>query len=233
MNVAIIPARGGSKRVPRKNVRSFCGKPMIAWPIEAAIRSALFDRVVVTTDDAEVEECALEYGAEVPFRRPSELADDQTPLRPVIIHAINELELGSQPIDYVCCISATAPLITGNRLASSLQILQESRKDFAFTVLRFPHPIQRALRVSSEGDLSMVYPEHRKTRSQDLEETYHDAGQFYWGKANAFKLDKPTFSSRSIPILIPSYMAVDIDTEEDFLHAEILFKGLNCIKSLS
>lgn len=226
MNIAIIPARGGSKRIPRKNIRDFCGKPMIAWSVEAAHRSGLFDHIMVSTDDDEIAEVALSSGAEVPFRRPPELADDHTATRPVVNHAIGEAERLWGRIEYVCCIYATAPFLQVHDLKQGFDRLVETGADFAFSVTSFPYPIQRALKLASNGGVEMFHPEYRQYRSQDLEPAYHDAGQFYWGRAALFIENGDTFSSSSIPVVLPNWRVVDIDNEEDWQRAEQLFKCL-------
>jgi len=226
MNLAIIPARGGSKRIPRKNIRDFCGKPMIAWSIEAARRSGLFDHILVSTDDDEIAEIALSHGAEVPFRRPPELADDHTATRPVVNHAIREAETLWGEVEYVCCIYATAPFLRIGDLKQGFDRLVETGAEFAFSVTSFPYPIQRALKLTPNGGVEMFYPEYRQSRSQDLEPAYHDAGQFYWGRTKAFLENKDTFSNSSIPVVLPYWRVVDIDNEEDWARAEHLFKCL-------
>jgi pseudaminic acid cytidylyltransferase len=225
MRLAIIPARGGSKRIPRKNVRDFCGRPMIAWPIEIALESGLFDHVIVSTDDDEIARCAINYGAEAPFRRPYNLADDFTPTREVINHAIQEFSAMSVHPDQVCCIYATAPFLESADLVSSLQLLEQSDANFVFSAAEYPFPIQRAFRCLPDGTLQMFQPEHRLTRSQDLEPAYHDAAQFYWGSANAFLDKRPMFSGRSIPFLLPRQRVIDIDTPEDWDLAELLWQA--------
>lgn len=223
--IAIIPARGGSKRIPRKNIKYFCGKPMIAWSIEAAKKSGMFDHIIVSTDDIEIAEVAKQWGAEVPFIRPTELSDDYVATRPVINHAISmAAALYGQP-DYVCCIYATAPFIRAEDIRCGLKKLIEEGCDFAFTVTSFPYPIQRALKITAKGRIDMFSPEYRATRSQDLEEAYHDAGQFYWGKTEAFTNDLPTFSEHAAPIILPRYLVQDIDTLEDWYRAELMFKA--------
>lgn len=226
MNLCVIPARGGSKRIPRKNVREFCGKPMIVWSIEAAKESGLFDRIVVSTDDDEIAQVATKFGAEVPFRRPADLSDDQTATRPVVIHAIESVKKPGQPIDYVCVIYPTAPLIQVSDLQLAFNRIKESDANFAFSVTEYPYPIQRALRLSNDGGVDMFQPKHRLTRSQDLEKAFHDAGQFYWGRSDAFLSNSDTFSSTSIPIVLPSWRVVDIDTQEDWRRAELMFNAL-------
>jgi len=226
MKVAVIPARGGSKRIPRKNIREFFGKPMIAWSIEAAQKASLFDQIVVSTDDDEIAEIAESFGAAAPFRRPSELADDHTPTRPVVNHAIREVERHFGRPDYVCTIYPAAPFINVDDIKYGIQQLLACDVDFAFTVTSFAYPIQRALKVSATGGIAMFQPEHRFTRSQDLIPAYHDAGQFYWGRTTAFLEDRDNFSSRSVPIILPNWRVVDIDDEEDWQHAELLYRAL-------
>ena len=222
MKIAVIPARGGSKRIPRKNVKDFCGKPMIAWSIDAAKESGVFDHIIVSTDDAEIAQVAKEYGAELPFMRPKELADDHTATRPVVIHAIEMAEKLFGKVDYVCCLYATAPFVRAMDLKKGIDLLIAEECDFAFTVTSFPFPIQRAIRIVENGRVEMFNPEHRNARSQDLEEAYHDAGQFYWGRRQAFIDNIPTFSSASIPIILPRCRVQDIDTHEDWDTAELL-----------
>lgn len=225
-SIAIIPARGGSKRIPRKNVRDFCGKPMLAWSIEGALKSGCFEQVIVSTDDDEIAHVARSWGAEVPFLRPSELSDDNTPTRQVVNHAIREVEKLFDLPQYVCCIYATAPFLQVADLQEGFQMLLERADDFVFAATRFAYPIQRALRLTANGGVEMLFPENRLARSQDLEEAYHDAGQFYWGKTTAFLSDLPTFSPLSHAIILPRYRVHDIDTWEDWRLAEIVFRAL-------
>lgn len=227
MNVAIIPARGGSKRILKKNIKPFCGKPIIAWSIEAAKESGCIDYIIVSTDDDEIASVAESYGARAPFRRPAHLADDHTATRSVVNHAIREVQRELGRPEYVCTIYATAPFLQIEDLEKGLEILISNGGDFAFSVTHYPYPIQRALRLTTEGGVAMFHPEYRKIRSQDLEPAYHDAGQFYWGRTNAFLEDKDTFSNTSTPIILPSWRVVDIDTPEDWQRAEHLFKILS------
>lgn len=226
MKIAIIPARGGSKRIPRKNIKPFCGKPMIAWSIEAALQSACFDQVIVTTDDAEIAEVARQYGATVPFMRPAELSDDHTGTIPVIRHAIEWCNHQGQSVEQACCLYATAPFVSAEDLRRGLDMLQGNACDYAFSVTSYAFPIQRAIRFSEQGRVAMFNPEHFNTRSQDLEEAYHDAGQFYWGRADAWLQGKMIFSPDSLPVLLPRHRVQDIDTPEDWLRAEWLFKAM-------
>jgi len=226
MKIAVIPARGGSKRIPRKNIQDFCGKPIIAYSIEQALKSNLFDHVIVSTDDEEIASVAREYGAKTPFIRPDNIADDFTGTNAVVKHAINWYERQNQQISFACCIYATAPFLQANFLREGHDKLVNSNKSFTFSVTSFPFPIQRAIRINNQGEIDTFYPEHINSRSQDLEAAYHDAGQFYWGKSEAFLQDVITFSSSSLPIILPRYLVQDIDTQEDWVRAEMMFKSL-------
>lgn len=226
MNIAIIPARGGSKRIPRKNIKEFHGKPMIAYSIEAALNSGCFDKVIVSTDDAEIAEVAMKYGAEVPFIRPDNIADDYATTLDVIKHAIEFTEQQGWGVKNVCCIYATAPFLTPEFIKKGLQELTKNTINYAFSATSFPFPIQRAIRLNAQERVEMLQPEHLNTRSQDLEEAYHDAGQFYWGTATAFLNGKPFFSPQSKAILLPRKRVQDIDTPEDWELAEALYKAL-------
>ncbi len=226
MRLAAIPARGGSKRIPRKNIKPFGGLPMIAWSIRAAIESRCFDRIIVSTDDQEIAEVAKAHGAEVPFMRPTELSDDHTGTIPVIAHAIDWQQQHGQAATEVCCIYATAPFVQACDLQRGLQVLQNSGADYAFSVTSYAFPIQRAIRITSEQRIDMFQPEHFNTRSQDLEEAWHDAGQFYWGKAQAWLQGKPLFSHDAAPVPLPRHRVQDIDTPEDWERAEWLFKAM-------
>lgn len=226
MNLCVIPARGGSKRIPRKNITEFCGKPMIAWSIEAAKASGCFDRIIVSTDDEEIAEVAKSFGAEVPFMRPVELADDFAATRPVVNHAIEgATRLFGKP-DLVCCLYPTAPFITVEDICSSLAVLRSEKVDFVFSAAIFAYPIQRAFTIRVDGGLERCYPQYRNTRSQDLEEAYHDAGQFYWGRCQAFLEGKDSVSENSRAFILPRYRVHDIDTEEDWVRAEKMFAAL-------
>ena len=226
MKIAVIPARGGSKRIPRKNIKLFSGKPMIAWSIDAARASGLFDHIVVSTDDVEISAVAKAYGAEVPFMRPPALSDDYTGTSAVVAHAIQWYRAQGDMPDPVCCIYATAPFVNAADLQRGLQMLADSDSDFAFSVTSFAFPIQRAIKLTEEGRVQMFQPEHFNTRSQDLEQAFHDAGQFYWGRAAAWIADKPIFSSDAMPVILPRHRVQDIDTPEDWERAEWMFKAL-------
>ncbi|MBB5022061.1 pseudaminic acid cytidylyltransferase [Desulfurispira natronophila] len=224
MNIAIIPARGGSKRIPRKNIRTFHGKPIIGWSIELALASKLFEQVIVSTDCPDIAAVAREFGAEVPFMRPAELSDDHTGTAPVVAHAIQWLADQGQPCTHACCIYATAPFLRQQYLQEGLRALQQdSTKHFAFSVTSFAFPIFRALKIENR-QLGMLWPEHAQTRSQDLPEAYHDAGQFYWGIAQAWQEQLPLFASHSAPVILPRHLVQDIDTLEDWQRAELMFE---------
>ncbi|NBQ40429.1 MAG: pseudaminic acid cytidylyltransferase [Alphaproteobacteria bacterium] len=226
MRVAIIPARGGSKRIPRKNIKPFCGKPMIAWSIDTAKATGLFDHIIVSTDDDEIADIASQYGAEVPFRRPAELADDYTTTISVIQHAIGQVEKCFRFPEFVCCIYPTAPLMSPEHLQAAYSRLMDENVEYVFPIVSFPSSIFRALKLDEHGRASMFNEANRSSRTQDMEEAYYDAGQFYWGKASAFIAGHPIFSPQSAPLIIPRYYAQDIDNQEDWEYAELIFKSL-------
>jgi len=225
-NIAIIPARGGSKRIPRKNIRSFAGKPMIGYAIEAALGCEAIGRVIVSTDDDEIAAIAEKFGAEVPFRRPGELADDITPTVPVIQHAVRTWrELGHDP-DHVCCIYPGVPFIRTDDISAALALLVEHEGGgYTFPVTGFPSPIQRALKRAADGSLAPFDPAHVATRTQDLEPAYFDAGQFYWGTADTW-LSGANIHRNGRAIVLPEWRVVDIDTPEDWHRAEALHLAL-------
>lgn len=226
MKIAVIPARGGSKRIPRKNIREFCGKPMIAWPIIAAKATGLFDRVIVSTDDSEIADAARDWGAEIPFVRPAELSDDYTGTTEVIAHATRWFSDQGVPLSAVCCIYATAPLIQADDLARGWHALQSGNWAYAFSVAEFSPSIYRAFRQCPDGGVEMVFPEYFTTRSQDLPVTFHDAGQFYWGQPSAWTGGTRIFDRQSIPVLIPRWRVQDIDSMDDWIRAEMIFKQM-------
>lgn len=225
MKLAVIPARGGSKRIPRKNIKEFCGRPMLSWSIQAAQRSGCFDRIVVSTDDDEIAKVARACGAETPFVRPPELSNDFVGTGPVVAHASQLIADSGDVPEQVCCIYATAPFLVAEDLQQGLSSLLETGADYAFSVTSYGFPIQRALRRSATGRLEMIQPEHLYTRSQDLEEAFHDAGQFYWGTFDAWQRGIPIFSSASCPVFLPRWRVQDIDTAEDWTRAELMFKA--------
>lgn len=223
MNVLMIPARGGSKRLPRKNVRLFHGKPMIAWSIKAALASGVATRVVVSTDDDEIAGIAEAYGAEVPFRRPAELADDHATTLDVIVHALEALAAQGVSPERFCCLYATAPFVRPSDLRESLASWSGSPFEYCFSATTYDYPVQRALRRTADGGVDMLWPQYRDSRSQDLEETLHDAGQFYWGLSSAFLARRPVLSPAAMPFLLPRWRVQDIDTPEDWQRAESMF----------
>ena len=227
MNVAIIPARGGSKRIPRKNVREFCGQPLIAYSILVAKNSSLFDHVIVSTDDDQIRDIANQYGAETPFVRPPELANDHATTVPVINHAVSWVQQHLGKVDHACCIYATAPFIQAKALRESYEMLI-SRKvgGYVFSATTMPFPIQRSFKVKSDGFVEMFEPHNYNTRSQDLEEAYQDAGQFYWGSASTYNSEKIFFSTDSMAYALPRHMVQDIDTMEDWRRAELMYEAL-------
>jgi len=225
MIAAIIPARGGSKRIPRKNLRPFCGRPMIVWSLEVARRAGLFDRVVVSTDDPEIAAIAREAGAEVPFVRPAELSGDHAATLPVIRHAVLWLEQDGGPVEAACCIYPTAPFLQVETLRGGLEMLRrDPGVDFVFPVTDFEFPIFRSLKLGPHNEVSMFWPEHELTRSQDLPRAYHDAGQCYWGTGEAWKVSERIYSSRTRAVILPRHQVQDIDTEEDWIRAEQMFR---------
>ncbi len=224
MNIAIIPARGGSKRIPRKNIKLFDGKPMIEYAITAAISSGLFEHIVVSTDDAEIAEIAQVLGAETPFIRPDSLANDYAATVPVIAHGIQACRAMGWSFEHVCCIYPGVPFIQTEDLKGALARLLESGEDYCFPVTEFPSAIQRALKCMDGGKMHPFYPEYETTRTQDLERAYHDAGQFYWGKEEAW-LQNTKIHSAGIGYVIPNWRVVDIDTPEDWLRAEVMYKA--------
>lgn len=226
MKLAVIPARGGSKRIPRKNIKDFCGKPIIAWSIEAALQSECFDAVIVSTDDPEIAAVARQWGAQVPFMRPAALADDHTGTTPVMRHAIEWFLQQGQSPEHVCCIYATAPFVSAADIRRGHELLMENDCDYAFSVTSYPFPIQRAIRITSKWRVEMFHPEHFNTRSQDLEEAWHDAGQFYWGRAKAWIEGRMLFTPEAVPVRLPRHRVQDIDTAEDWLRAEWMFNAI-------
>lgn len=231
MKIAIIPARGGSKRIPRKNVRPFHGRPMIAWPITAALETGLFDHVIVSTDDEEIAAAARAAGARTPFLRPAELSDDFTGVIPVIAHGLDAAEAHfGQSIDLVCALYATAPFVQPADLRAGYAALNAApEQHYAISVTPFAFPVQRALRrVEGEAGpgLAPMYPEHIGSRSQDLEPAFHDAAQFFWARPDALRAHAPVFSPRAIPIEIAPQYVQDIDTPEDWDRAELMFAAL-------
>jgi N-acylneuraminate cytidylyltransferase len=231
MNLCVIPARGGSKRIPRKNIREFCGKPMIAWSIEAAKECGCFDQIIVSTDDSEIAAVSRHWGAGVPFMRPAELADDFAGTTPVVAHAVRWYQDHGQELAAVCCLYATAPFVELADIKQGLKLLDQADPDrFVFTATAYASPIQRALRIDAKsGESRMWQPDQYSKRSQDLEPAYHDAGQFYWGRAQAWLLAGNLFES-SRPLILPQWRVQDIDTEDDWIRAELLYEACSRIR---
>ena len=225
MNIAVIPARGGSKRISGKNIRDFAGQPLIAYSLQAATASGVFDDILVSTDSDDIAEVATQYGATGIIKRPAELADDFTGTTPVVQHALKTWQAEHTTPDYVCCIYATAPFLTADALCEGLHKLQsQPAMQYAFSVTTFAFPIQRAIKLAGAG-VEPVDPKQMGKRSQDLEECYHDAGQFYWGTAAAWLEPKPVFARHSIPVVLPRHRVQDIDTPEDWIRAELMYKA--------
>lgn len=229
MRLAVIPARGGSKRIPGKNIKDFLGKPIIAYSIEAAIESGLFDHVIVSSDCDEIASVSKAYGAEVPFKRPAELSDDLTATLPVIAHAIEQANrFYDVAVAEVCCLYATAPLIQVSSLKAAHQkLLGNASLDYVFSAVEFAYPVFRGFTLNQEAACEMLWPKHFLSRSQDLPTVYHDAGQFYWGKSEAFSAERLIFSPLSAPLLLPHDRVQDIDTESDWRKAEFLYRFLS------
>ena len=225
MRVAIIPARGGSKRIHRKNIKEFCGKPMIAWAIQLADTSELFDKVVVSTDDDEIAEVARFYGALVPFTRPAALSDDHATTLPVVAHAIRCLNTAEPLVAEACCIYPCSPLTSASDLREGLKLLRSSGAQFSFPVVEYPHPVGRAMVRHDGGALEFLHPNNEVVRTQDLPKYYHDAGQFYWG-ASASWLNEISMHSQGAGLVVPAWRAVDIDEIEDWERAELLFESI-------
>ena len=225
MNIAIIPARGGSQRIPRKNIRSFAGRPMIAWTIEAVRASGLFTHIVVSTEDEEIAEISRRNGAETPFMRPRELTHDHTATVPVIAHAVAFCTKLGWKFDYACCIYPGSPLLQPSDLAAALQLANDRKADFVYPVAEYAHPVQRAMRRLTGGSMQFLQPEFELVRTQDLDKTYHDAGQFYWGRPSAWLAGKKMHTD-GLGMPIPNWRVIDIDSEDDWLRAELLFKAM-------
>lgn len=221
--VAIITARGGSKRIPRKNIRDFCGKPILAYSIEAAIASGIFDTVMVSTEDEEIAELARKYGAEVPFMRSAENANDYAVTKDVVREVLDDYAKEGECFDVACCIYPTAPFLTAEKLKTAVQLLEENNADSVIPVVRFGFPPQRCV-VMDNGMLQFKWPEHMFTRSQDLEPFYHDAGQFYCLRTESFLQQNSLFMTKTVPLVLDELEVQDIDTEEDWKIAELKYQ---------
>lgn len=223
MNVAVIPARGGSKRIPGKNIRPFHGRPIIAFSIDAALASGCFERIIVSTDDEAIAAVARDCGAEVPFVRPPSVSDDQATIGHVMAHALAWLADNGTVSGAACCLYATAPFVTAADLQQGLDALSGPGLDYAVAVAQFSYPVQRSCRITDEGRLTMADPAMHLVRSQDLEPRYHDAGQFCWGRAEAWAERRPVFGECTAPLVLPAHRVHDIDTLEDWTRAEWLY----------
>ncbi|MDP2875710.1 MAG: pseudaminic acid cytidylyltransferase [Holophaga sp.] len=229
--VAIIPARGGSKRVPKKNIRTFCGKPMVHWAIAAARASGVFDRILCSTDSEEIAAVANVCGAETPFTRPAELSGDMTMTAPVVVHALEWLRHESALPASFCCIYPTAPFLRPEYLRQGLEMLSETGANCVFSATRFDYPVWRGLKLGQEGRAAMLWPENEYARSQDLPEAFHDAGQFYWGNTAQFLAQGRLFAN-AVPLMLPRHLVQDIDTPEDWTRAEFMFQALRAAGEL-
>ena len=227
MNIAIIPARAGSKRIADKNIRLFASAPMLSWAIKNAQNAGIFDRIIVSTDSAEIKKVAIKYGAEVPYERPAELADDYTGTVPVIKHAVETLELTGLSSTYVCCIYPATPLLCFKDLIKGLHNLKRTNAKFSYGVTAYRHPIQRAVKIDEEGLLKINDQDMSGARTQDLECMYHDAGQFYWASPQTWVNQATILGATASGVIIPNYRAIDIDTMEDWKFAELVFLALN------
>lgn len=221
--VAIITARGGSKRIPRKNIRNFCGYPIISYSIKAALESGCFDEVMVSTDDKEISEISQKYGAKIPFLRSEKNSNDYATTADVILEVISSYQNFGKNFDYFCCIYPTAVFVTAEKLKKAQDLLISSMADSLVPVARFSFPIQRAVRIKN-GLIEYFWPNEMDKRSQDLEESFHDCGQFYFAKTNKFLESKKLFTDNTIALEMKESEVQDIDNEEDWRMAEIKFK---------
>ena len=226
MNICVIPARGGSKRIPLKNIKYFCGKPIIIYSIENAIKADCFSRIIVSTDNEEIKAISISNGADVPFIRPKTLSDDYSTSASVVKHAIEWLQSKGEKVENVCCLYPTAPFVSPLDLNKGLKKLEENKTLYALPVIKYSHPPQRGMRIKKEENvLEMISPSNSNIRSQDLEEIWHDAGQYCWGKVEAWLNEISILSSNPAPIKLSHFEGYDIDTEEDWCHAEHLFNA--------
>lgn len=223
--IAIITARGGSKRIPRKNIKEFCGKPILAYSIEAALSSGIFDTVMVSTDDEEIAEAAKRYGAEVPFYRSERTANDFATTNDVLLEVLEEYEKRGERFELACCIYPTAPFVTAQKLKAAVEQLTASDADTLIPVVSFSYPPQRAM-IVKEGRLIFEYPQYLDSRSQDLEPHYHDVGQFYVFRTAAFEKNRKLMLGNILPMVIPELEVQDIDNESDWKIAEIKYQAM-------
>ena len=225
--LAIIPARGGSKRIPKKNIKFFCGKPIIYYSIKAALTSNCFDKVIVSTDDKTTAKIALNYGAEVPFKRPKKLSNDKATTSEVINHSINFYKNKGINFNYVCCIYPTAPFLSKSNLIKGYNLIKQKKYDFVLTVTEYSHPIQRSFKILKKGGLKIQNPKLMSKPTNNFEKIYHDAGKFYFGKCKSFLKKKLFFGKNSYPIILNKSVAQDINDIEDWKIAESIFKNIN------
>lgn len=221
--LAIITARGGSKRIPRKNIKEFCGKPILAYSIEAALSSGLFDKVMVSTDDKEIAEIAEHYGAEVPFFRSEKTSGDYATTNDVLLEVLEEYEKRGEFFELACCIYPTAPFVTAEKIQDAAEKLMKSDADTLIPVVAFSYPPQRAM-IVKEGKLVFEYPQYLDSRSQDLEPHYHDVGQFYLFKVKAFQRNRKLMVGNILPLVVSEMEVQDIDNETDWEIAEIKYR---------
>lgn len=225
--LAIIPARGGSKRIPHKNIKPFLGRPIIAYSIEAALGTGLFEEVMVSTDDVEIAEIARQEGASVPFLRSTENANDYATLADVLVEVVNAYKGRGYELDLICCLLPTAPLISSEDVRSAYDQLVMSTFDSICPVVAFSYPILRSLSIDEKGNLNMNWPEYRFSRSQDLRPAYHDSGTFYWIKTSSLLKDKKLLSENGTAIVLDEFRVQDIDTDTDWALAEMKYKLLH------
>lgn len=227
MKICVIPARGGSKRIPRKNIKDFLGKPMIAWSIEAAQKASIFSKIIVSTDDNEIANVAKKMGAEVPFIRPDSLSDDYSTTGDVMSHACKWMKDNEIKPTVVCCLYPTAPLIEASDLVEGLRVMSLGNWKYVFSVCEYSSPVFRSFEQEVNGGIKMLFPENFSTRSQDLPSVFHDAGMFYIGTFDSWITGLPVFGNYTFPLKIPSFRVKDIDTPEDWLIAELLAKAIS------
>lgn len=222
-NLCIIPARGGSKRIPRKNIKPFMGKPIMVYSIDAALKSGLFDEVMVSTDDDEFAKVARQYGASVPFLRSEKTSNDFAGTEDVMLEVLDEYKKLGKEFDNICCLYSTAPFVSAERLKEGFALLGEN-VDAAFTVVQYSYPIQRSLKKNAAGYVEMNFPQYYDSRTQDLEPIYHDAGQFYFVKTKTFRDEFTLWSKRTAPLILSELEVQDLDTLTDWQIAEMKFK---------
>ncbi len=223
--LCIIPARGGSKRIPRKNIKPFMGKPIIAYSIEAALNSGIFEEVMVSTDDVEIAEVARQYGASVPFLRSAETSNDYATTVDVLLEVVNKYKEQGKSFDVICCLYSTAPFVTSERLKEAASQISDI-VDACFTIVQYSYPIQRSLRINESEHVEMKFPEHLKSRTQDLEKVYHDAGQFYFVKTNSLIAERTVWCKKTAPLILSELEVQDLDTLTDWQLAEMKYQLL-------